>query len=225
LPNIPDFTDESWQKSHTDHDISLAIHEGKSKTMPAMKHKLSPESVEQLVSFVRGFRRSRASRTEHAGPTEGDRTKSRASAGPATETPTSKPSAPDSTPRRETVNIFERNCASCHGRDGKGTPAAAALTPRPPNFTDKTWQSTRTQIQLIVSILEGKGSRMPAFRGKLSGPQARELAAYIRRFGPSSVEGTSSADSGFDDRFDGLMKEMSNLRREYDEVKTGQGKR
>src|SRR4051794_10610951 len=45
--------------------------------------------------------------------------------------------------------IFNERCAACHGTDGNGKgPAAAALNPKPRNYTDKAWQAGVTDEQL-----------------------------------------------------------------------------
>lgn len=51
----PDFTDSEWQKSHTDAQINDAITNGRGKSMPAWKGKLSAEEITALVARVREF--------------------------------------------------------------------------------------------------------------------------------------------------------------------------
>lgn len=51
----PGFTDSEWQKSHTDAQINNAIANGRGKSMPAWKGKLSPDEIAALVARVRGF--------------------------------------------------------------------------------------------------------------------------------------------------------------------------
>jgi mono/diheme cytochrome c family protein len=57
--------------------------------------------------------------------------------------------------------------------------------PTIPNFRNTSWHQTRSNAQLMVSILEGKDRLMPANRGPVSDAQAADLVAYIRRFDPS----------------------------------------
>ena len=77
---------------------------------------------------------------------------------------------------------FRHDCGSCHGEDGRGGPGREFLR-KTPDFTDATWQARRSDRQLIASILNGKGSDMPAGGDRLSREQARDLVAYIRTFG------------------------------------------
>src|SRR5437870_4393802 len=46
---------------------------------------------------------------------------------------------------QEAKDIFAQRCTLCHGADGKGDgPTAAALNPKPRNYTDATWQASVT---------------------------------------------------------------------------------
>ena len=42
---VPDFTDASWQKGHSDEQIKTGIENGKGKIMPAWKDKLAAEDI------------------------------------------------------------------------------------------------------------------------------------------------------------------------------------
>jgi mono/diheme cytochrome c family protein len=56
----------------------------------------------------------------------------------------------------EAVQIFETRCYTCHGMKGLGDgPGSAALTPKPRNFTDPTWQSSVTDDHINKIILYG----------------------------------------------------------------------
>ncbi|MGE0129007.1 MAG: c-type cytochrome [Blastocatellales bacterium] len=51
----PDFNDSEWQKAHTDAQINDAITNGRGKSMPTWKGKLSTEEITALVARVREF--------------------------------------------------------------------------------------------------------------------------------------------------------------------------
>ncbi len=51
----PDFTGYEWQKSHTNAQINDAIANGRGKSMPAWKNKLSADEIASLVARVREF--------------------------------------------------------------------------------------------------------------------------------------------------------------------------
>jgi cytochrome c553 len=55
--------------------------------------------------------------------------------------------------------IFSTRCATCHGPDGKGNgPAAAALNPKPRDYTDPVWQKSVTDEQIKKTIVGGGAS-------------------------------------------------------------------
>jgi mono/diheme cytochrome c family protein len=58
--------------------------------------------------------------------------------------------------------------------------------PEIPDFTDRAWQHTRTDVQLRISILEGKNQHMPANRQMVSDDLARQLVGYVRAFAPEA---------------------------------------
>ena len=83
--------------------------------------------------------------------------------------------------------LFQRYCVKCHGADGTGGPARDRL-PGLPDFTKAAWQARRSDAQLLVSILDGKGTDMPPWRGKVSDRQARDLVTHVRSFAPATDE-------------------------------------
>ena len=101
----------------------------------------------------------------------------------------------------------------CHGASGDGSNARDTMKAIP-NFTSAAWQSKRTDPQLRASILDGKGSEMPAFRSKLSRDQARELIAFIRGFSPTTKRPSRGAADDFEDRYRKLEKELEDLMRQ-----------
>src|SRR5215475_11533418 len=55
-------------------------------------------------------------------------------------------------PAGEAGALFRRFCQGCHGADGRGAGRDV------PDFTRSAWQEKRTDTQLVVTILEGKGT-------------------------------------------------------------------
>jgi mono/diheme cytochrome c family protein len=72
---------------------------------------------------------------------------------------------------------YAKNCAGCHGVDGKGGDVTMAV----PNFKNAAWQQRRTEQNFIDSIAKGK-AMMPAWKEKLNEEQIRALAAFVRKF-------------------------------------------
>jgi mono/diheme cytochrome c family protein len=88
---------------------------------------------------------------------------------------------------RPASQLFTRFCVQCHGTDGKGDPGRKTL-PTIPDFTDGTWQKSRSDVQLRISIMEGKDQHMPSNRGQVTEAQAAELMKYVRTFGPAAEQ-------------------------------------
>jgi hypothetical protein len=84
--------------------------------------------------------------------------------------------------KRVVISLFNRYCIRCHGVDGRGV----WDIPDVPNFTNPRWQELHTDGQLARSILEGRGSVMPPWRGVLSLEEAWALARYVRTFVPGT---------------------------------------
>src|SRR2546425_3462053 len=87
--------------------------------------------------------------------------------------------------------VYEKWCSGCHGDGGAGDgPAAATMLPRPRNFTGAVYKihSTAsgqlpTDADLMRAIDEGlPGTAMPAWKGRLSDGERRDVMAYLKTF-------------------------------------------
>ncbi len=225
LPKIPDFTTAAWQASRTDAELSRSIREGKGKSMPRMTEKLGSVDVSKVVAFVRGFQGGRQAVADEENPPA-------APAQPAANATPGIASAPMSgTASRNTRvlarpgddRLFPAAPVPKVPRvlpDGTGTSMRDTL-PRIPDFSSSAWQSARTDARLVVSVLQGKGTDMPAFRAKVSREQARALVAVIRAFSPSTSSPAQAAASDFEDRFRALTTEFERLRQQSRELTAG----
>jgi mono/diheme cytochrome c family protein len=127
----------------------------------------------------------------------------------------SPPPAKDTT----AAGLYQRLCQSCHGDAGKGQRGARA--DNVPDFTASSFHAQRSDPQLLVSILEGKGKGMPAFHGKLTEAQARTLTAYVRSFDPDRSKMRSTGEktrSDFEVQFQQLQNELEDLRGQLDKL-------
>jgi mono/diheme cytochrome c family protein len=117
----------------------------------------------------------------------------------------------------EAAGLYRRYCQRCHGADGTGRRGADADDI--PDFTRRAWQKQRDDAELLVSILEGRGTGMPAFQDRLSEVQARSLVAYIRAFAPAPPT-TAPAKNSSSDRVPatGFAAEFRQLQGEFDEL-------
>jgi len=83
----------------------------------------------------------------------------------------------------EAKRLFDSVCGKCHGSDGRGGVPAAEGTPAPRNFSDASFQASRTDDELKNVILHGKGV-MPPFKALFDDTQTTLLVNYIRGFNP-----------------------------------------
>ena len=81
---------------------------------------------------------------------------------------------------RSAAEVYARNCASCHGKDGRAKTLKGKLK-HARDFTDATWQGRTGDERLFNSIMNGK-SKMPAYSKKLSEQEIDSLVAYVRAF-------------------------------------------
>ena len=85
--------------------------------------------------------------------------------------------------------IFASRCTACHGESGKGDgAAAAALNPKPQDYTNKAWQAEVTDEELKKAIVGGgaavgKSAAMPPNPDLDGKPELDGLVAIIRAFG------------------------------------------
>jgi mono/diheme cytochrome c family protein len=79
--------------------------------------------------------------------------------------------------------LFKKNCAKCHGENGRAeTTRGQNLRAR--NFTDAEWQAGVTDAELIKSVTEGKDD-MPPWGKKLTPEQIQSLVKNdVRGFAP-----------------------------------------
>jgi mono/diheme cytochrome c family protein len=75
-------------------------------------------------------------------------------------------------------------CIGCHGAKGKGDGELGVSLDTPPrNFTDRAWQSARTDGEIFWVITNGTDQGMVSFEGMLSEKEIWSLAAYVRTLG------------------------------------------
>lgn len=85
--------------------------------------------------------------------------------------------------------IFETQCASCHGLQGRGDgAAAAALKPQPANLADRKMLDSLSDGYLFWRVSEGGAmapfnSGMPAWKATLSEEQRWQVISYLRLLG------------------------------------------
>jgi mono/diheme cytochrome c family protein len=240
MPEIPDFTLESWQKSRTDKDLSHSILQGKGKFMLPMKDKLGPVDVKDMVALVRDFKGGKkeiplappkpagppppvgiAQIPHDIEPTLPPRL------GPSTDDirkPLPAPSGELAAQIRVGAGLFKQFCLVCHGPDGTGSLVRAAMPPIP-DFTNRAWHRSRKDAELVASILGGKGTLMPSNSDRITRPQALNLLAYIRSFAGIRVDlRPAVTDAQFEKSVKQLQKQYEELERQLKQMRGAPGR-
>jgi len=223
MPELPNFTSAAWQKSRTDADLSHSILRGKGKFMLPMTDKLGSVDVKQMVALVRGFNGGKQVIPLQApkapgppaplvvtAPTEILSTPGGTRA--MVEEPLVAPSGDVAARIRVGANIFQQYCIVCHGPDGTGSIMRPRMPPIP-DFTSAAFQNSHSDARIQISILDGKGTLMPANRGRVTEEQAADLMVYLRAFGPKtfSAARVQPSDTEFDKEFHRLENQWNAL--------------
>ena len=79
---------------------------------------------------------------------------------------------------------WEKHCASCHGKDGKGETKAGKKADVK-DLTDAKYQASFTDEQMFQQIKDGMKDksgkeRMKPFRDKLSEDEIKAIGAFVR---------------------------------------------
>jgi len=88
-------------------------------------------------------------------------------------------SAQAGNPAASGAETYAKQCATCHGKDGRAKTFKGKLT-KARNLTDAEWQDRVSDERIYNVIANGKG-KMPAFSKKLSDADINSLAEYVRK--------------------------------------------
>lgn len=76
--------------------------------------------------------------------------------------------------------VYQKNCVSCHGANGKGDgPAAKALKPPPGEFATIAKGKSTADIAKVVTEGKAEGKAHPSYAKKLSDDQIKAVAEYV----------------------------------------------
>ena len=87
--------------------------------------------------------------------------------------------AQDSKKPLEAAKIYRKNCATCHGNDGRAKTLKGKFKGAT-NLTDATWQASVKDESINDTITIGKNGGMPAFGKKLNKDEVTALVGYVR---------------------------------------------
>lgn len=76
------------------------------------------------------------------------------------------------------AGLYTRNCASCHGRDGRAKTAKAKAN-HARSLVDSEWQERVSDERIYNVVMNGKG-KMPGYGKKLSEREINALVSYVR---------------------------------------------
>ena len=76
--------------------------------------------------------------------------------------------------------LYLKNCKQCHGVLGAPTKAAQRKYEDIASFVDPAFFDNRSEDSIVTVLKNGKGRDMKPFTDKLSEPEMRAVARYIR---------------------------------------------
>lgn len=89
--------------------------------------------------------------------------------------------------------LFQQNCAQCHGPSGEGAPNwqlrdADGMFPAPPlNGTGHAWHHPSKMLHHVIKNGSPGGGRMPAWEDKLSDDDIQAIIAWFQSQWPSEI--------------------------------------
>ena len=96
------------------------------------------------------------------------------------------PVAADATSIAAGKQVYDKQCASCHGDKGKGDgQMGEELNPKPADLTDADWKHGSTDGEIFTLVRDGsKNTGMRAYGRKLTTHQMWDVVNYVRTLGP-----------------------------------------
>ena len=85
--------------------------------------------------------------------------------------------------------IFQQNCASCHGADGRGLREFGA-----PNLADAIWLYGDKHHDVFKTVFYARGGVMPSWKNRLDENTIRQLTIYVHQLGGGEETTIAPAD-------------------------------
>jgi len=83
-------------------------------------------------------------------------------------------------------NLFQQNCAQCHGSDGGGAVGF-------PNLRDADWQWGSDADSVVATIVAGRVAAMPPWAAVIGEPGVEEAVAYVQTLSGQQADATKAA--------------------------------
>lgn len=83
-------------------------------------------------------------------------------------------------------NLFQQNCAQCHGSDGGGALGF-------PNLRDADWQWGSDADSVVATIVAGRVAAMPAWSAVIGESGVDEAVAYVQTLSGQQADATKAA--------------------------------
>jgi cytochrome c oxidase cbb3-type subunit 3 len=83
-------------------------------------------------------------------------------------------------------NLFQQNCAQCHGSDGGGAVGF-------PNLRDANWQWGSDADSVVATIAAGRIAAMPPWGAVLGDQGVTEVVAYVQQLSGQQADATLAA--------------------------------
>jgi len=83
-------------------------------------------------------------------------------------------------------NLFQQNCAQCHGSDGGGAVGF-------PNLANADWQWGSDADSVVATITGGRIAAMPPWGAVLGEPGVEEVVAYVQTLSGQPADATKAA--------------------------------
>ncbi len=80
--------------------------------------------------------------------------------------------------------LYQRHCASCHGRGGKGDGGLALSGGEPSDLTDDVWDTGSTDGEIFAAIRDGLSADMLAYKEKMKDKEIWQVVIFLRSLGP-----------------------------------------
>ncbi|MBK7904883.1 MAG: cytochrome-c oxidase, cbb3-type subunit III [Proteobacteria bacterium] len=83
-------------------------------------------------------------------------------------------------------NLFQQNCAQCHGSDGGGAVGF-------PNLRDANWQWGSDADSVVATIAGGRVAAMPPWAAVIGEPGVEDVVAYVQTLGGQQADAAKAA--------------------------------